>query len=192
MMATKALQVLVPPVIVAAGVAIWLAPDLVHALDGERVRVPIEDLLAGKRPASRTVTVEGRAAMSHYLTEDRRKTEGGSNLSTGTSLYVPIVPSGWSPDQPVRVVLKTHYWGLKELAEDSKHDGVLRNVLWEGLDRKVASYFKDEMHLKLADDTLLLDGESSGASLGLILGAIGGAFLVVLLLSWNAQRKRAA
>ena len=184
----KLLRLLVVPLVLSGAVAIWLLPDLVHAFDSARVEMRIEDLVAGARPSSRLLTVVGMAATVMQVTEDHREKDGHSS---GVVLYVPIVPKDWTPAEPVHVVLKTHYWGLQELERDPRHDGVLRNVLWEGLSSGAAGYFTDHLHLTLAPDVLLLDGESRGWSLRLCLAAMGAVFLLSLLLTWNATRKRA-
>jgi hypothetical protein len=160
---------------VTAAVSTWRLPDLIHAFRGD------------------TRTVAGRASIDLGVTSDQRKQEGGANVSAGNvKFYVPIVPDGWNRDQPVHVILQTHYWGFDELHQRTSHTGVARDVLWEGLDGDVRSYFAEKIYLRLADDLVLLEDDATPPSLKtcLILGAI--VFGLVFLLTLAGTRKKAA
>jgi hypothetical protein len=173
----------------------WLAPGLIHALDDGNERVEVSRLAAGYLPKTRALTVEGDPQMELGVTSDTRKKEEGASgrgRSVDVAFYVPIVPKGWQPGQPVKVILRTHYYGLGELKESTSHRGLLRNVLWEGLDGQVRTYFVQKVGLKLDERVLLLDAKDEGYTAMPYLLLILLGMLVTFLLVRSVLKERAA
>ena len=60
-----------------------------------------------------------------------------------------------------------------ELSKKKKFDGILRNVMWEGLSSTQRDFFKDKIHVKLASDVVLVEYKAeSSTDLGIFVGAL--------------------
>jgi hypothetical protein len=188
--ASRAQLLFIPPLATLA-VALLLLPQLLHAIDHGQKELTVAELAGGARPKTRNLIVDGVAQLDYAVTADQRQKEGGRDVSTGqVDLYVPIVAEGWTPADPVQVMLKTHYYGIDELRSERHHTGIARTILWEGLDGKVRDHFTTKLGLHLAPNLVLLDGARPLNHL--YWAALAGTFILALLLSLNAMRKRPA
>jgi hypothetical protein len=157
------------------------------ATAGALSRISATALEAGEAPASRYVDLEGRLASSHAAAIE--ETHQGSK---STTLYVPIVSPGWTPDEPVAAFLAIDGVSLELDAHElagGQYRGVLAKNDLPGLARTdlegrltTASPYWVLEHGKSPDDALML---------GTVFGTIGSlAGLLVLLRFMWLRRSR--
>ncbi|MCA9537266.1 MAG: hypothetical protein KC620_00175 [Myxococcales bacterium] len=177
-MGARELDGVVLPAVMAVAmllVAFMFGPLIVHGFDRDHAEVTIEQLASGERPATDNLSVRGKLALEHGLIDPGKS--GGEG-----SVWLPLVPEGWTPEAPVAVVL--HAQGrvtadLDALVARDVYSGIVRDVWWEGLDdRRVRALA--ERGVRLADAPLLLDyGATPGADLGIV-GVVLGLMALIL------------
>jgi len=134
---------------------IALLPKIIHGFDSGEETLPVAKMQGGYKPASRNLVIEGLLDVGHSV--EKRTTKRGATISRRT--YMPLVPAGWTKNDPVHVIYSTSAWldiALDRMARQPTHKGLLRNVLWEGVPGAVKDRF-NQMGLKLADDLVLVD-----------------------------------
>lgn len=187
------IMVLVVPAIVGAA----LLPQLVHGLDFGQDRISVASIAKGKRPDSRNVVItSAQAKLSESIEVTTTSTKGGVETSSSTKFFVPLVTDSWDKSQPVHVVLETDELTTAEeakLERSTKFSGVVRDVLWEGLDRGERDYFVNDVGLSLAEDVMLVEHRANPRfDLLVFLAATGVTFAIMLVLAaglWIKKRR---
>lgn len=131
-------------------------PSVLHVLDRGAETVTVEQLASGHRPQSRNLTVQGVLDAQHIV--EKTVKDKDDHVKERRS-FLPLVARGWSPAQPVAVIYSTKAWAgfrLEELMARDHHEGVLRDILWEGLDGSVRERLSG-MGLHLAERVLLVE-----------------------------------
>jgi hypothetical protein len=138
--------------------ATFALPPLVHAMDSGHATHDVAEIVPGFAPASRNLTLKGRSLMDVNVARNVR-----SRGSAGTtSVFYPLVPAAWKPDQPVRVIASAAEFTneqLKAIAGSAEVKGVLATAPLEsivfGIPDDVRSYLKTKHKLTIADDAVL-------------------------------------
>jgi len=142
---------------VVAFFVVLLLPSILHGLDSGEERVPGGKLATGYAPASRNLVVEGLLDGDHVV--DQMITDENGHTKSRTD-FLPLVPAGWSPKEPVHVVYSVRAWGdfLQPHLALKEHKGVLRDILWEKtrLPSGVKAEF-DKMGITIAEDARLVE-----------------------------------
>ena len=154
----KAVMILVA---VAAFFVVLLLPSILHGLDSGEERVPAAKLATGYKPASRNLVVEGLLDGDHVV--DQMTTDENGHTKSRVD-FLPLVPAGWTPKEPVHVVYSVRAWGdfLNPLLAQKEHKGVLRDILWET--RELPSGVKaefDKMGITIAEDARLVESAAA-------------------------------
>lgn len=132
---SRELEWLVIPAVMGLGVLIvtlLFAPMLIHGFDGGHTEVTVAQLAEGESLDTHHLTVVGRADVKRMVRIDPRP--GVEQRRVG--VWMPLVAEGAPPEAPVDVILETRIDPdtLDEFAAAEKHQGILRNIWWEGLD----------------------------------------------------------
>ncbi len=163
--------------------AIALLPKLIHGVDGGHHKLALSKLEKSKDLDSRNVTIPAaRLAVEHTLAFTTVNKKYGVETSRSTKYYIPVGREGWDEDDEIHVILETKKITDSELAklEDaSSFEGIVRDVLWEGLGSKQHEWFTKSAKLKLANDVVLLEyGAEPGTDLVMYLGITGGTAVI--------------
>ena len=188
-----AIMVLVIPAVVGA----VLLPQLVHGLDFGEDRISIESIAKGKHPDSLNVVItSARAKLNDSVEVTTTTAKGGVEMGSSTKFFVPLVAESWDRGDPVHIVLETDEMSTAEeakLEHATRFRGVVRNVLWEGLDRGEREYFANDVGLALAEDVMLVEYRANPRfDLLVFLAATGVTFAIMLVLAaglWLKKRR---
>jgi len=188
------IMVLVIPAIVGG----FLLPKLVHGLDFGQDRIALATIEQGTGPDSRNVVItNAQARLDQSIEQTTTTTKGGVETGATTKYYLPLVPPDWNGDTSVHVILKTDPLTTPEehkLEHGTSFPGVVRDVLWEGLDDGKREFFTKEVGLKLADGVKLVEYRADPRTdLLVFLGATGTTFLIMFAVGvgmwWRKRRK---
>ncbi len=191
-MGSQTRDAVVLPVLMAVAIAIMgamFAPMVVHGFDRGEARVTVAELAAGERPETRNLTVEGRAVVDQMIVAIP---EADPPPTTVTG-WIPLVEPGWA-GEPVAVVLEVRgrpVDAVMALGEQQAFRGVLRDVLWEGLEQRRRLAFEGR-GVRLAPEVALIElGASSRDDLVLSMGVLGllGSMLVGVVVVTRRQRR---
>ncbi len=165
---------------VMAVMGLLLLPMGLHGIDGGQERVPVAKLYQGYEPSTHNLIVSGVADLDDAMFE--KTTHKGQ---TTVEYYLPLVPPGWKKPDPVHVILKTGDLGptaQEQLIHSTQFEGVLDDILWEGLSSSVSGYLTGHMGLKLADNVKVIHyQEDSQMDLLIFVGVMGFTFVVMLV-----------
>lgn len=178
-------------------VAIALLPRAIHGFDFTEDRISIASLAKGKQPDSRNIIITGaRARLAESIEVTTTRTKRGVDTGSTTKYLVPIVQPDWDKSQPVRVILETDEMTSadeEKLERATKFTGIVRNVLWEGLDRGDREYLTREAGLALHDDVLLVEYRANPRFDLLVFLAATGMTLFIMLVAalaiWLKRRR---
>lgn len=139
-------------------IAMFALPPLVHWMDSGHATHDVAEVVAGFKPASRNITFKGRSLVEANVARNVR-----SRGSAGTtSVFFPLVPAAWKPDQPVRVIASAEEFTsqqLQALAGAAEVKGVLATAPLErivfGVPDNVRDYLKTKHKLTIAEDAVL-------------------------------------
>lgn len=167
-------------------------PQLLHALDRGEATVAVERFADPEYSApSANISVEGRLLMGHIIEETVT-----TNGITSYSYYVPVVSHTWTPAEPVYAVLKTRTMEASDftmLGQQRAFDGMLRDLLWEGLGRDETEFFNTEFGLTIAEHAVLIDAGASpadDAQTALIAFGVAGILQVVFVIVALVERRK--
>lgn len=176
--------------LVMAGI---LYPALRHYFDFGFAKVTVKELVDGKFPDSRNISISG-VLLNTPLEETTTRTKRG-NTTTTVSDYIPLVDETWEEGDPVKVILSFDELSTLEytqLFNTESHLGVIRNIAWEGLEKSQSAFFKDHYGLTIDKDVVLVEitnktHNDEWAFFGflLVLGILGIVFVIVAV-----KRKR--
>jgi hypothetical protein len=144
------------PAFVLTAMAVFFLPMLIHGLDRGLARVSVDDLANGPPEGTRNLELSGLLDTGHAIHEVI--TYKGSRIH---HYLVPLVPRGWTPAQPVHVVVEAGK--AAAISPRGPQLCTLRNVLWEGLSGANRRFFSDH-GLRMADDLLLCELTRPGAN----------------------------
>lgn len=191
-MGSQTRDAVVLPALMAVAIAIMgamFAPMVVHGFDDGEAQVTVAELAAGQRPETRNLVVEGRAAVDQMIVAIPEVDPPPSTV-TG---WIPLVEPGWA-GEPVAVVLEVRgrpVEAVTALGEQQTFRGVLRDVLWEGLEQRRRLAF-EARGVRLAPEVALIEhGASSRDDLALSAGVLGllGVMLVAVIVVTRRQRR---
>lgn len=184
MMGATNISAIVPVVMTALftlGAFVAVLPWFIHGVDGGHAEIEVARFAdADFEPESRNVTIDD----GQFLIDAAVQIETTSDSGTSIQYAIPIVPPDWKEGDPVHVVLKTPDLSMEEAANLDPMagiDGVLRNVLWEGLPADEADYLRSTHGLKLADDVVEVEYQAD-TKLQMYIG-IGIVLLVGVLMT---------
>lgn len=194
MMGATNVSAIVPIVMTALftlGALIMVMPWLIHGIDGGHAEVTVAQLGdAGFSPDSRNITVK----QGQFLIDAALQIETTSEGSTTVEWAIPLVPEDWETGDPVHVVLKTHELSAEEavgLDPAAGVDGVLRNVMWEGLPSDEADYLRNNNGITLAEDAVEIEYQAdTSLELYLGIGLVGFIFVLMSIVSVVVARKQ--
>ncbi len=159
---------------------VLLLPQALHGIDTGQERVSITKLYSGYEPSTHNLIVSGIPDLDDAMFE--KTTRKGT---TTVEYYLPLVPPGWKKTDPVHIILKTGDLGpaaQNELVHARQFEGVLDNILWEGLSGKVQGYLTGHMGLKIADDVRVIHyKEDSQTDLFIFIGVMGLTFVIMIV-----------
>jgi hypothetical protein len=190
---TEKIALVLIAVLIPLIMGVLVLPQLIHGLDSGEDTVALAQLEQGNFPESRNVTIVGGRALLDRSVRVSTTRKG----RTTVQYFVPLVSPGWQPGQPVAVVLRTGNLTASEdyaLARANTFQGVIRDVMWEGLGRTERNFFTDRMSLHVADDATLVElNASPGADL-LLFGVVMGITVLICgglaVVFWVKQRAR--
>ncbi|MCB9523760.1 MAG: hypothetical protein H6702_10355 [Myxococcales bacterium] len=184
----KPLEWVVLPLVMAVGwlvLAVLFAPMLVHGLDGGHAQVTVAELTAA-HPGTRNLTVIGRPVPEASVQVQAPDTGQ-------TRLWMPLVGPGWQPGDPVTVVLRARYLTaarLDAVLAADRHAGMLRDLLWEGLEGKRRAELLAK-GVRLAPTVRLVElGATPRTDLLAALGVLGFLALIIAGATWALWRRR--
>ena len=139
-------------------VALIGAPMFVHGFDARHDRLTFEELVSDSYPLqTRNLTVDDARLLATMALKETNTRDGETTIK----YFVPMVPRAWEAGQPIQVVLETAELTHQALPKPgSAITGVLRDVLWEGLDSAERDFFSEEMALTMDEDVLLIQHEA--------------------------------
>ncbi len=193
-MGSVELDWVVVPAVMTVGlliVAVLMLPMLIHGVDGGAAETTVAALAAGERPSTRNLVVEGRALADRGVQAQR----GADAKLDATTMWLPLVPTDWREGDPVPMVLEVR--GLRDvdpvaLGQQTRFEGVLRDVLWEGLDDAQRARLVERGVTFTPRPLLLQLGARARDDLVLALGLL--SFLGLILMGtfvWLRGRRRA-
>lgn len=182
----------------AAGLTWVAAPGVLRALDRDTQVVTVERLIAGAR-RSRHLTVRGVARPDLAITQNSWQTRNGSGVprSARFSYFVPVVPAGWTADQPIQVIVHTapqaEDGGAAGLASAASFAGVVSDAPWHGPPEEVRAAFANRARLRIAARAILLEQAPPDDLAESVAPLIGGAVaLAVCVAAARSLRRRPA
>jgi hypothetical protein len=203
---------IVGPVLVLALIAtVYWLPTLIHAMDHGWATVTLADLEAGKLPeGTHNLNITLAQPGATFVTLDERK--NGRSVG-GTKMYVPLRQAGESDSGKVKVLVLDDYSNYSDYTGIAPTDegllgmrggkepptefkGVLRNVLWEGLDKadEVSTHLL-KGGIFLENDPLVLDATGDSRSTFALITIVGAALVglfIGLSIDKEARKKKAA
>ena len=177
--------------LITLGFVVFALPWFIHGIDSGHTQVEVASFSEGPvELESRNVLVHG----GQFLVEEALQIETTNDGRTSVEWAIPIVPADWSAGDPVHLVLKTHELSMQEAASldpEAGVEGVVRNVLWEGLADDEAAYFKNNLGLSIADDVIEVEYQAdTKMELFMGLGMVGFVFVVMVVVSVVVARKQ--
>lgn len=177
--------------ILALGV--MFAPRIVHGFDRGEATIDAAALAAGERPDTRNLIVEGRAILDAVLFADQEP----DRAAEPTTAWLPLVGPDWRPGQPVGALLEVRNrtrGDVLALAEQTRFEGLLRDVWWEGLENRRRAAF-EKRGLTLRPEVALVElGATPASDLAIALGVVGllSAMMLGVTLALRKRAKAAA
>ena len=189
LMGAVSIRSLVPIIVFglsAVVMAVIFLPALIHGLDSGSAVIDAAACAGTCDTASRNVTLTNGYVHDEYMSEQEGKRD--------VNHYLLYVPGGWEKADPVYLVIKTPGYDedrLEDLAAREEISGVLRNVLWEGLDDDWRAEFKKEWNITIAPEARLVEyAADPQVEFTLVLAVIGILLSVTLILSVVAVVRR--
>jgi hypothetical protein len=139
-------------------VALLCTPLFIHGGDDGLHTSPIENIDLTTQSNSRNLQISGGVLL---LDEAVFGSSGERSSDPLTRVWVPLVAPSWTPEQDVKVVVKLRVRDLDVLKEAPLISGVLRNVWWEGLNRRTIRLL-GEKGARATPKTWLLEAGSHG------------------------------
>jgi hypothetical protein len=165
-------------VLIVAVMGVIMLPEALHGFDSGHANVSVEQLYSGYEPPTHNLTVSGVADL-----DDAMFNKTTNNGSTTVEYYLPLVPRGWKKSDPVHVVLQTDHLGPRaqeRLLHAKQFQGVLDDIMWEGLEGDVHDYLTGHMGLKLADDVRVIHyKEDPQMDLDIFIGVMALTFVIM-------------
>ncbi len=182
LMGAVSIRSLVPIIVFAASavvLAVIFLPALIHGLDSGSAVIDAAACAGTCDTASRNVTLTNGYVHDEYMSEQEGKRD--------VNHYLLYVPGGWEKTDPVYLVIKTPGYDdemLENVATREEISGVLRNVLWEGLDNDWRTQFKNEWNITIAPESRLVEyAAEPRIEFALVAVIIGTMLAVTLILS---------
>ncbi len=194
--------------LIAAGLFV-LIPGWMNYFDKGHDQLTIEELLNGKKPESRNLTIEG-IALFDYLYKYVEKKKDGSEYEV--SYFIPLVDSSWTKEKEVKCFV--HYRSgsfnfkpdyktalakieaeidsMKKLPEKRiRLETFCQEFDSKKLEEEVVPYFKYESDLKLAkeEDLKRLVVNETKAGLKNLLLLTGFLIVAITALTWWLSKK---
>jgi hypothetical protein len=140
-------------------IAIFALPKVLHAMDSGHATADAAEITPAFAPASRNVAVKGRGLVDLGV----RRNVAHRGRQGLTTLFFPLVPPSWKPDQPVQLIgTAEEVTGeqAQALATAAEFDGVLATAPLErivyGLPDSVRDFLTTRSKLTIAPDVILL------------------------------------
>lgn len=173
-----------------AAMAVMFAPMLIHGLDDGEARTSVAALARGERPGTRNLVVTGRAAVDRLVVA----VPDADPPPAVVTAWVPLVEPDWDGTSPVSVVLEVRGRPIETvtaLGERGEFAGLLRDVLWEGLEERRRRAFVERGVLLAPDVALVEYGVTARDDLALALGVLGLMAVMLVGVVVVQRRKRA-
>jgi hypothetical protein len=112
-------------------VALMFMPQFRHGFDSGHATVPVERLASGPPLETRNLTVLGKPLLDYSLMGEA----GGDRRMQQVTAWIPLVPEGWQPEDPVYAVLEVRGFKEDPVAFGGRwsFDVIMRDIAWEGL-----------------------------------------------------------
>ncbi len=192
MMGATNVTALVPLIMVpliTACFAVFALPWFIHGLDRGHIDIDVAAFADSPELDSRNVTVHA----GQLLVDQSLQIETTSDSGTSIEWAIPLVPPDWRSGDPIHVVLKTHELSGQEAAalDPASIDGVVRNVLWEGLDDDETSYFRDSIGVSLSENVVEVEYQAE-TTMELIMGIsmVGFVFVLMVIVAFVVARQQ--
>jgi hypothetical protein len=138
-----------------------MLPLVIHGLDQGSRRISVSELAGNRNLETRNLTVDGLALVKFAV-----KKSAGSKGSSYANFYIPLVEADFMPRDEIQAILETRSLSSVErsdLAGQKTFSGVIRNILWEGLDGDIRDVFEKKMGLKLNQRIFLIEYQANPA-----------------------------
>jgi hypothetical protein len=196
LMGATNLVVVAPVIVFVVGilvVGVIFLPGLVHGFDFGQQELDITKCRATCPSATRNIILtNGYLNIEHYVEETTTTTNRGSTSET-VRYYIPYAALEWQKGDPIYIVVETPQISEQELdalAEKDTLQGLLRNVLWEGLPGDTKKYFETDLNLNLAPEVRLVEyGADPRFDLILPFIIMGGFAIIMLIVTIILRRQ---